>query len=193
VLTPGKKYAPFASASEVCADISLTCISASKAFNLAGLQSAIVVAKNPILRHKAWRGINTDEVGEPNAFAVAASTAAYREGGEWLDALNKYIYENKLYCYDFIEKNIPAIRALQSDATYLLWVDVSSLGIDSPRFCAELREATGLYVSDGEESWRVNVKTAILEADFAEFTANMETTYSSTIKVNDKVCSKAAN
>jgi hypothetical protein len=50
-----------------------------------------------------------------------------------------------------------------------------------------------LYVSDGEESWRVNVKTAILEADFAEFTANMETTYSSTIKVNDKVCSKAAN
>ena len=151
VLTPGKKYVPFASASEVCADISLTCISASKAFNLAGLQSAIVVAKNPILRHKAWRGINTDEVGEPNAFAVAASTAAYREGGEWLDALNKYIYENKLYCYDFIEKNIPAIRALQSDATYLLWVDVSSLGIDSPRFCAELREATGLYVSDGEE------------------------------------------
>ncbi len=50
-----------------------------------------------------------------------------------------------------------------------------------------------LNVSDGEEAWRVNVKTAILEADFAEFTANIETTYSSTIKVNDKVCSKAAN
>lgn len=152
--SPGKNYVPFASADDVCADISATCIAASKAFNIAGLQSACVIAQNSKLRHKIWRGINTDEVGEPNIFAVNANIAAFRRGGEWLDELNEYIYENKKYAVGYIEKNIPKLKARLSDATYLLWVDISEYSNDSEKFARDMRKSTGLYVNDGKEYGR---------------------------------------
>lgn len=151
ITTPGKNYIPFASVNDTCADISVSCLAASKAFNLAGLQSACLIAKNPVLRHKVWRGVNTDEVGEPNVFAVEANIAAFRHGGEWLDGLNEYIRENKKYASEFISKNISGLYAVPSDATYLLWVDVSAYTENSEAFAKDLREKTGLYVSDGVE------------------------------------------
>ena len=154
VTAPGSSYIPFASVSEVCADISVTCVAASKAFNIAGLQSACVIAKNPVLRHKVWRGINTDEVGEPNVFAIDANIAAYRRGGEWLDAVNEYIFENKKYAVDYINENIPNVRARFSEATYLLWTDVSAYTDNSEEFARDMREKTGLFVSDGVEYGR---------------------------------------
>ena len=151
---PYKKYVPFASASEICAEISVTLVSTSKAFNLAGLQSAAAIAKNPILRHKVFRGVNTDEVGEPNVFAMRANIAAYRGGGEWLDALNEYIYENRKTATDIIEKANCGLNVVFSEASYLLWVDVSAYTDNSEEFCKDLREKTGLYVSDGVEYGR---------------------------------------
>ena len=72
-------YIPFASVNAVCRDISVSCISASKAFNLAGLHSAVVVASNPTLRHKMWREINTSECGETGCFGALASQVALTE------------------------------------------------------------------------------------------------------------------
>ena len=151
IVEPGREYVPFAAASEVCADISVTCLSASKTFNLAGLQSACLVAKNPSLRYKIWRSVNTDEVGEPNIFAMSANIAAFSEGGEWCDALNEYIAENKRIAREYISEHIPALHIPASEATYLLWVDISNYSTDSVDFCKRLRETTGLYLSDGEE------------------------------------------
>ncbi len=148
---PGKKYVPFASVDDICVDISVTCISASKCFNLAGLQSACIVAKNPTLRHRVYRGINTDEVGEPNIFSMNANIAAFRHGDEWIDELNEYIFANKRFACDYIRDNIPSIKAPFSEATYLLWADISALSDDSVAFCKDLREKTGLYISDGTE------------------------------------------
>ena len=149
--TPGKSYIPFASVNETCQEVSVSCVAASKAFNLAGLQSACVYAKNPILRHKVWRGINTDEVGEPNAFAMRANIAAYKYGGAWLDGLNAYIYENKKYAVDFINQKMPKLKVKLSDATYLLWVCVSEYSKNSKEFTEELRRESGLYISPGVE------------------------------------------
>ena len=146
---PGKVCVPFASVSENCRKNSVTCISASKAFNLAGICAACAVVYDPSLRHKVWRGINTDEVGEPNAFAISASVAAYTECDDWLSEVREYIYENKLYCYDFIEKNIPGARVVRSDATYLIWVDVSAFTDDADELKESIFEKTGLYVSSG--------------------------------------------
>ena len=147
-------YIPFASVNETCRDISVTCVSVSKTFNLAGLQSSAVIVHNPVLRHKVWRGINTDEVGEPGAFAMCASIAAYREGGEWLDAVREYIYENKQYVRRFAKEKLPRISVTPSDATYLLWIDVSAYTDNSEEFAKKIRELTGLYVSDGVEYGR---------------------------------------
>ncbi|MBD5131055.1 MAG: pyridoxal phosphate-dependent aminotransferase [Clostridiales bacterium] len=147
---PGKGYVPFASASPECADISVTCISASKAFNLAGLQSAAVFASNRALFNKINRALNTDEVAEPNTFAVCATVAAFNEGGEWLDELREYIYENKKTVREFISANIPQIKVVPSEATYLLWLDCNA--IDNADTLAEsIRRDTGLYLSGGAQ------------------------------------------
>ena len=146
---PGKTCVPFASVSENCRKNSVTCVSASKAFNLAGIAAACAIVSDPQLRHKVWRGINTDEVGEPNAFAISASIAAYTECDDWLLEVRDYIYENKLYCYDFIEKNIPGMKVIPADATYLIWVDASEYTEDSEVLKGEIFEKTGLYLSAG--------------------------------------------
>ncbi len=148
---PGKYYVPFASVSELAREISITCLAGSKAFNIAGLQSACLYIQNPGLRHKVWRGINTDEVGEPNIFAVNANIAAFRYCEEWLDELNAYISRNRRYAEEYIAREIPRLKCVHSEASYLLWVDISAVNTDSVAFCKELREKTGLFVNDGAE------------------------------------------
>ena len=148
---PDKKYTPFASVSKTAEEISVSCVSASKAFNIAGLQSSCLYIKNPLLRHKVWRGINTDEVGEPNAFSVAANIAALRDSRAWLDELNEYLYENRRYAESFIDEKMPALHVVHGEATYLLWVDISGVSRDSVKFTKALREKTGLFINDGFE------------------------------------------
>ena len=150
IAAPGYEYVPFASVSETAREISVTCISPSKAFNIAGLHSAAVFAANKKIRHMVWRGLNTDEVAEPNVFAVTAAVTAFNEGGEWLDALNAYIEENKQTATEYIEKNIEGIRPLKQPATYLLWLDARSLPEQGRGFSRFLREKTGLVLSKGE-------------------------------------------
>lgn len=148
---PRREYVPFASVSETCRNNSITLIAPTKAFNIAGLQTAAIYAANPRLRYKIWRAINTDEVAEPNAFAVDAAIAAFQKGGAWLDALRQYIFENKQLVLFFLDKELPKIRLVKSEATYLLWLDCTALTDDSKTFAARIRESTGLYLSDGAE------------------------------------------
>lgn len=149
ITDPGCEYVPFASVSEKCAQNSVICIAPTKAFNIAGLQTSAVVSLNPRLRHKVWRQLNTDECGEPNAFAVQAAVAAFTKGEEWLDELRSYIYENKNTVRKFLEENIPGIKLLPSDATYLLWLDCSAFTDNSKKFAEDIRKASGLYLSHG--------------------------------------------
>ena len=146
---PGLGYLPFAAVDETCRSLSLTCIAPTKAFNLAGLHSSAVYAADPVLRHKAWRALNTDEAAEPNTFAAPAAVAAFTRGGPWLDELRAYIWENKRMVRSFAEQELPGVRVQVSDATYLLWVDVSTLTGDVEDFTRRLRAETGLWVTPG--------------------------------------------
>ena len=148
---PGKEYIPFASASPVCRDNSITCIAPTKAFNIAGLQTAAVVVPNENLHHKVWSALNTDEVAEPNAFAVDAAVAAFEKGGEWLDSLRQYLYENKQYAIEFLQQEVPDIKVTPGEATYLLWLDCSKITADAQKLAAYIRRTTGLYVSEGSQ------------------------------------------
>ncbi|MBP5745326.1 MAG: pyridoxal phosphate-dependent aminotransferase [Lachnospiraceae bacterium] len=161
IITPGKKYVPFASVSTECRACSITCIAPTKAFNLAGLHSAAVFIPNPYLRHKIWRALNTDEVAEPNAFAITAAVSAFTKGEPWLDALNSYIDDNRKLAEEYIDKRIPFMKAVRGEATYLIWLDIKDITsklskrIDTKklsRFVAEyVREKTGLFVTEGDE------------------------------------------
>lgn len=146
---PGKGYVPFASVSTCCAQNSITCIAPTKAFNIAGLQTAAVMIPNKQLRHKVERGLNTDEVAEPNSFAITATVAAFTKGGDWLDALREYLSQNKCIARQFIEKELPQIKLVPSEATYLLWLDCSKFALDSEALTQFISEHSGLLLSSG--------------------------------------------
>ncbi|MCH5268557.1 MAG: pyridoxal phosphate-dependent aminotransferase [Lachnospiraceae bacterium] len=146
---PGLNYTPFASVSDTCREISVTAIAPTKTFNLAGLQTAAVSVPNPALRHKMWRALNTDEVAEPNAFAVGAAISAFTKGRPWLEELRKYLQRNKEYVQEYLERELPQFSIVSTDATYLLWIDCSKLTKESSGFTTFLRKTTGLYLSTG--------------------------------------------
>lgn len=146
---PGKDYVPFASISKAARDLSIVCVAPTKAFNLAGIQTAAVYVWNPLLRHKIWRALNTDEVAEPNAFAVTAAETAFEKGGDWLDELREYLWENRRIVTEALKAEIPDVFVVDGDATYLLWIDVSALPGNSMEIAGFLRKKTGLYLTGG--------------------------------------------
>lgn len=148
---PGYEYIPFASVSDVCRDNSVTCIAPTKAFSIPGIQTAAAVVPNPVLRHKVNRGLNTDEVAEPNSFATCAAVAAFTEGEPWLEELRVYLAENKKRVREVIGAKMPEIRVVPSLATYLLWLDCSSITEDAGVLTEFIRSHSGLYLTEGEE------------------------------------------
>lgn len=148
---PGCEYTPFASISETCRDNSITCVAPTKAFNLAGIQTAAVIVPDKNLRHKVNRGLNTHEVAEPNVFAAIAPIAAFSAGGEWLDALRVYLWENRIFAEEYIKREIQGISPISADATYLLWLDCRKVIGNSTELCDFIRRYSGLYLCDGNE------------------------------------------
>ena len=146
---PGRDYTPFAAVSEHCRQNSITCIAPTKTFNLAGLQTAAAAVPDPVLRHKVWRALNTDEVAEPNCFAAEAAVAAFICGGPWLDALRAYLAGNRRQAQAFLSRELPQVRAVDAEATYLLWLDCGQAAERSEELAAFIRQKTGLYLSAG--------------------------------------------
>lgn len=151
ITMPGKKYVPFLSASDICKNNGIACVAPSKAFNIAGLHTSAIIVPNRSIRHKIWRGINNDEIAEPNSFAVGAAVSAFNFGGDWIDEFNQYVYQNRVLASKFIFENIPEIKLIDSEATYLLWIDCSNVCKDSEKFTNFLRDTTGLFVCDGKK------------------------------------------
>lgn len=148
---PGHDYIPFASISEKCRQNSITCIAPTKTFNLAGLQTAAVIVPNEVIRHKINKALNTDEIAEPNAFAITATIAAFTQGAPWLDELRAYIYDNRCFVKNYLEQEIPDIKPISSDATYLMWLDCHKLPVYATQLSHFLRTEAGLYLSDGTQ------------------------------------------
>lgn len=146
---PGYEYIPFASVSKECKENSITCIAPTKSFNLAGLQTAAVVIPNPYIRHKVVRGLNTDEVAEPNSFAIEGTIAAFSKGEIWLEELRRYLLENKKYAQDFLIRELPQVSITPSNATYLLWINCREVIGSATEMCKFIRKHNGLVLSAG--------------------------------------------
>ena len=146
---PGYAYVPFSSVSDCCADNSVTCLAPTKTFSLPGLQTAAVMSRNPYLRHRMWREVNTSECGEPNAFAVDAVLAAYGRGAAWLDEMRAYVFANKERVRTFVRDEVPGVRVMPGHATYLLWLDCRETAQDTAALAACIRRETGLILTPG--------------------------------------------
>jgi cysteine-S-conjugate beta-lyase len=151
IVRPGKEYIPYASVSPDTLDNCVMAISPTKSFNIAGLQTSCVVVPNEELRKKVNRQLNTDEVAEPNAFACLASSVCLDECRDYLDAMRDYVFSNRDYVESFIKEEIPLLSVVHADATYLCWIDISEVSLDSESFLSSLREKTGLILNPGRE------------------------------------------
>lgn len=141
---PGVKYNPFESGENV-----VRCLSPSKSFNIAGFQSSIVQTVNRKLLEKIKTQMHIDNSDSCNVFATAAVTAAYNSSEEWLEQLKEVLYENKQIVRQYLENELPVIKLVECDATYLLWLDCSALDVPSKVLSGFLRTNQGLFLSAG--------------------------------------------
>jgi cystathionine beta-lyase len=160
----GNDYTPFASLTEPVAHNSISCVSPSKTFNVAALHAATLIIPDDHVRALVSRGINNDELAEPNSFAIPASIAAYTEGHDWLHALQTKLAANQRQVQTFLTTELPQVRLIEAQATYLLWLDVSQVTTDSTALATFIRQQTGLFLSaggvyrgDGDRFLRLNV------------------------------------
>jgi cystathionine beta-lyase len=146
---PGHTYTPFASISKDFLMNSVTCISPSKAFNLAGLQIANIVSADENMRMKIDKAININEVCDVNPFGVEALIAAYNEGEEWLEELNHYLLANYNYLKVYFMEYLPQFPVVMLEGTYLVWVDCKVLGKSSKEIVTALLEKEKIWVNEG--------------------------------------------
>jgi len=153
---PGHDYTPWATLPEEYVKNSVSCISPTKAFNIAGIQIANIYAACPDILAKMDRAINDNECCDVNVFGVAALQAAYSEGGPWLDALRDYLYHNARTVCCFLEDELPEVVCPPLEGTYLMWLDCrwalkpgEPLEGFSERFANHLRKKHGLVMSTG--------------------------------------------
>lgn len=145
----GFKYTPFASLSDAFLHRSVTCVSPSKAFNIAGLQIANIVAFDNDLRSRIDKAININEVCDVNPFGVAATIAAYNEGEEWLNQLVDYLHGNYEAMAEFCRRELPEFSITRLEGTYLVWMDCSSLGMSSDALEHALLDDARLWLNAG--------------------------------------------
>ncbi len=145
----GFKYTPFASLSDAFLHRSVTCVSPSKAFNIAGLQIANIVAFDNDLRSRIDKAININEVCDVNPFGVAATIAAYNEGEEWLNQLVDYLHGNYEAMVEFCRRELPEFPITRLEGTYLVWMDCSSLGMPSDALEHALLDDARLWLNAG--------------------------------------------
>lgn len=145
----GFKYTPFASLSDAFLHRSVTCVSPSKAFNIAGLQIANIVAFDNVLRSRIDKAININEVCDVNPFGVAATIAAYNEGEEWLNQLVDYLHGNYEAMAEFCRRELPEFPITRLEGTYLVWMDCSSLGMPSDALEHALLDDARLWLNAG--------------------------------------------
>ncbi|MCH4148406.1 MAG: pyridoxal phosphate-dependent aminotransferase [Prevotella sp.] len=143
LVMPGQQYTPFAAVCDDCLNNSITLNSPSKSFNIAGLQIANIICKDPSIRRRIDRAININEVCDVNPFGPIALEAAYNHGEDWLDELNQYLWGNYQALKDFFLENLPQLEVLRLEGTYLVWIDITALELTSD-------EATELLLKEGK-------------------------------------------
>lgn len=160
----GHDYTPYQTIGEEYAVKSVTCSAPSKAFNIAGLQNANIMALDAEVRRKIDRAINDNEVCDVNPFGVVAVRAAYDYGEDWLDALRDYLWGNYQITRSFFEENMPQLKIVPLEGTYLVWINCESIPMTSEELVERMTKEAGvrlspgtLYGAAGEHFLRLNI------------------------------------
>ena len=131
----GRRYVPFGT---IDMDNAIICTSASKSFNIAGLQMANIICCHEDWRQKIDRSININEVCDVNPFGPLAAIAAYNESEQWMDELCDYLWQNYQELRTFFAQQMPQLPVAELEGTYLVWVDISTTGLTADELTERL-------------------------------------------------------
>ncbi len=145
----GKKHIPFATVSEKAAACSITFGAPSKTFNMAGIVSSYAVVPNDTLRNRFYGWLTANELNDPPVFAPIATIAAFKEGEEWRKQMLHYIEENINFVIEYCAANMPKIKPLKPDASFLVWLDCRDLGLSHEALIDLIENKAHIAMNDG--------------------------------------------
>ena len=164
----GFNHRPFVTVSEKARENSITLMAPSKTFNIAGIVSSFAVIHNKELQKKYLNFLSPRELNQGTIFAFTATEAAYKHGEEWLDQLLDYVQKNIDFVDSFLKKNIPQIKVIRPEATFLVWLDCRELGLPQRELIDLFVNKAKLALNDGtvfgregEGFMRLNVGTPL--------------------------------
>lgn len=146
----GNKHVPFATASEKAAQCSITFGAPSKTFNIAGIVSSYSIIPNDEIRNKFYTWLAANELNEAPMFSPIATIAAFQNGEEWRKAMLQYIEGNIIFVEDYCRENLPQIKPLRPEASFLVWLDCRALGLDHESLVDLFVNKARLALNDGE-------------------------------------------
>ena len=145
LVMPGHHFCPMGLIDETAIILN----SPSKSFNIAGLQTANIICTDAAMRRRLDRVININEVCDLNPFGPVALIAAYNDSENWIDELNKYLWDNYTILCDFIGKNLPQWKVMPLEGTYLVWIDVSSCCDNVEAYCDMILQKCKVWLNPG--------------------------------------------
>jgi len=151
LLLAGTQHIPIAAINPEVADNSITLLSPSKTFNMPGLGCSMAIIPNSDLRQRVQRAAR-GVIPHVNLLGFVAATAAYEQGGPWLESLKEYLTGNRDLVFEFFKSNLPGVEMTLPEATYLAWLDFRAYGIEDPFrfFYDQAKVALGAGTSFGE-------------------------------------------
>lgn len=149
IMLYGNQHHPTATVSDDAAAVTITCGAPSKTFNIAGFKSTWLVIKNPELRKPFFKWIEVNEVCNSNIVALVATEAAYRHGAQWLEECIRYVEGNVDYVVQFCHDHIPGVVAIRPQASYLVWLDCTGLGLPHSEVVDLMVNHAHLALNDG--------------------------------------------
>jgi len=145
----GYKHIPLASLKKEYSNICITCTAPSKTFNLAGLHTSNIIIENKELREKLRKFLKKLGGTHPSIFGMLACEVAYQTGEAWLEEVLVYLEENKNYVFKYIEENLPLIKVIKPEATYLMWLDCRKLNLSNNELLNFFLHEAKLYLNHG--------------------------------------------
>ncbi|MBR1803716.1 MAG: pyridoxal phosphate-dependent aminotransferase [Muribaculaceae bacterium] len=145
----GHQHTPLATVSDDAAAVTVTMGAPSKTFNIAGIQSSWCVVKNPELRRPFFEWLEHNEFCSPHLIALTATEAAYRHGHDWLDQCVRYIEGNITMVEDFCNRHLPGVKAIRPQASFLVWLDCTGLGLSHEELIDLFVNKAQLALNDG--------------------------------------------
>ena len=145
------KHTPTLTAAPEIADRLITCVAATKTFNLAGAHVGACITSNPELKRRLDARIQASGLGSYNGFGMIATEAAWRTGAAWLDALLPYLARSRDLFHARIEAAVPGARAMPLASTYLAWIDFSATGLAPEEVAGRVKSRARIFASPGEQ------------------------------------------